>query len=255
MAVDTFTDPTYTIFMDRLEKILRNIGLEEQQVALFTDLSKNGPATVLELASRTGFKRPTVHFHAEQLLATQLIEEENRAGRRLLLACGYDSLRKIVQSKLDEAESTGELLASILDEVEVLSDIDRAGSIQFSMEEGVDAVLMVYRNAAASTGVLSFININASQKISEIRPIAFGKKQKQGFSFSECGPEGPAEEMTRFSWYSFRHSPVQIRGPVVNVLVYSRKVSIISVYEHNKIRVLTIEQPSLVEVMRGLLQR
>ncbi len=241
--------------MDRLEKILKNIGLEEQQVLLFADLSKHGPATIMELATRIGMKRPTVHFHVEQLLEEKLLEEEQRAGKRLIMACQYEKLKQIVQSRLQEAESTGEMLAGLLDEAEALGDINKAGTIHVTIEEGVDAVLEVYHQAASAQEVVSFIILNASKKISEIRPLVFNRKLFKGFSFKEYGPEGPAEEMTRFSWYSFRHSPVHIRGAVCNVLVFGHKVVLISAYERSRLRVLSIEQPSLAEVMRGLLTK
>lgn len=84
------------------EKVLQNLGLNEKQAKIYLALLELGKATVVEIAKKSGLKRPTTYVVLDDLKTKGLVSEAPEKKRTLFIAEDPAVLEKNSKQNLSE---------------------------------------------------------------------------------------------------------------------------------------------------------
>lgn len=120
----------------RLEKELKQIGLEEKEAKVYLAALELGPASIQHLTKKSGIKRSTVYEMIKNLKGMGFMSETAKGKRKLIVAAEPESLKRGLKEK-------ERLLAEIMPELKSLSNV---GSVKpkIMFYEGRDGVKEIY---------------------------------------------------------------------------------------------------------------
>jgi len=183
------------------ENALKNLGLEEKEIALYLALLELGEAPVLAAAKHAGVKRPTAYVILEALEKKGFVSRFVRAGKTLFSP-------QHPQKLLTEAELRMKELETAMPQFEALFH-KKEGKPRVMMYEGKDRLDLALDEAFVIKGETLFIStIPLSQ---EAFPRTFRKADLVTFS-----PEFYARELIDESERS-REYAARVAGPYRNI--------------------------------------
>lgn len=131
---------------DKLEKILIDLGLSENEAKVYLAALNLGPSTILKIARAAETKRTTVYSVIESLKQKGLINIELKGWKKLFVAENPEKLDSILENKrIELKDSLPELMA-------VYNLKGGEGFIKYY--EGLEAVKSIYEN------ILKDVNIH-----------------------------------------------------------------------------------------------
>src|SRR3989344_606032 len=117
--------------MTKTEEALKNLGLNEKQVAVYVNLLQLGEATAYRIAEKSGLKRPTVYVVLEELRLKGLVLKIPYPKKQIYSAKPPEELIAESEDKLREVKR-------ILPELLALVKGDRKPSVMYF--DGTDGV-------------------------------------------------------------------------------------------------------------------
>ena len=99
-------------------KSLKQIGLKEKEVKVYTAILKLGSVSAQDIAHETGVKRTTVYLVLERLKQIGLVGEIVQRNKKIFFAEKPEKLLKIAQNKKKEIEKEEERIKEILPQLE-----------------------------------------------------------------------------------------------------------------------------------------
>ena len=99
-------------------KSLKQIGLKEKEIKVYTAILKLGSVSAQNIAHETGVKRTTVYLVLEKLKQIGLVGEIIQKNKKIFFAEKPDKLLKIAQKKKKEIEKEEERIKEILPQLE-----------------------------------------------------------------------------------------------------------------------------------------
>lgn len=247
--------------MKTLETLLLRLGFDELQSKIYSEVYFQGPLTVLEISSITGIKRPTVHFHVEQLLERKLLKAAVRQGRRVLVAESPEAFVTLVNEQKEQLQKTEHSLDRVIGETRSLLERKSIRGVSILVDEGLPSVIALYQEALAYGEVYSYIDIERSEEIVEVRRSLFDEAllQKKLDLFSEQYVTKSSDlpvyvkKLSVFQPFSFARTAVKLQGNIANILLFAG--SVIMITKETDWKVMKLDQPLLVQFIKGLLQR
>jgi len=139
--------------MATLKEELGKIGLDGDEAAVYTAALELGPATVLEIARKTGLNRTTLYAVTDRLIEKRLIAKSPNGKRAVLTAEPPEKIALLLQEKLAK-------LSDILPE---LVSLGRKGTTKPKMKyyEGIEGIKTIYRDSLHCTNktLLAFVGV------------------------------------------------------------------------------------------------
>lgn len=139
--------------MPNLNEELRNIGLEEDEAAVYAACLELGPASVLEMARKTKLNRTTLYGVVERLGEKQLITKSVTGKRILYVAEPPEKLALMLKNRLAKLD---DLLPELL-------SLSRNGVYKPKIKyvEGIEGIKNVYRDSLLSkeTTIVAFVGV------------------------------------------------------------------------------------------------
>lgn len=139
--------------MANLLEELKNIGLGEDEATVYAAGLELGPASVLELARKTGVNRTTLYAVLDRLLAERLFAKTIAGKKTLYVAEPPEKLKILLQERLST-------LNTVLPELLLLG---RKGVFKPTMKyaEGIEGIKNVYRDSLQSKEktVFAFVGV------------------------------------------------------------------------------------------------
>lgn len=248
----------YTDCMKSLRVLLAQLGFDETQAMLFTEISNTGPVTVLELSRTTGIKRTTVHFHIEQLLERGLLTEGVRRGRRVVTAVDLKKLSEIIDTQRQQVSALERSLEKVLQEASSAGTKEQSLGIQFSVEDGIQAVASVYHDALDSGEVYSYIDLVKIDGIDEVRMKLFQDIALRSSVYSyrelyysrDAALPSYAKKMKPYRPFVFARTQVKLSGSVVGVVCFDQTTAFI--VRDTEWKVVRLSQGMVTQLLMGL---
>lgn len=131
-----------------IQDVLRQIGLEEKEAAVYLALLELGTASVHPIATKAGIKRPTAYLILEELQKKGLTSLVPRAGKTLYTA---QSPEKLVQDLSKKQEMVKRFLPNLLALYNAKAD-----KPQVQLFEGKQAVRDLYDKLLTAKNVEFF---------------------------------------------------------------------------------------------------
>lgn len=121
---------------------LKNIGLSEDEAAVYAAGLELGPATVLEIARKTGLNRTTLYGVTDRLMEKRLLTKSVAGKRTLYVAEPPEKLTLMLKDRLAKLD---DLLPELL-------SLGRKGVYKPKIKyyEGLDGIKSVYRDSLQS---------------------------------------------------------------------------------------------------------
>lgn len=139
--------------MANLLEELKNIGLREDEATVYAAGLELGPASVLELARKTGVNRTTLYAVLDRLLTERLFAKTITGKKMLYVAEPPEKLKILLQERLST-------LNTVLPELLLLG---RKGVFKPTMKytEGIEGIKNVYRDSLQTKekAVFAFVGV------------------------------------------------------------------------------------------------
>ncbi|MFZ6022692.1 MAG: helix-turn-helix domain-containing protein [Patescibacteria group bacterium] len=246
--------------MKSLLMLLSQLGFDEAQSQLFTEIASTGPLTVLELSRTTNIKRTTVHFHVEQLISKGLVTEGVRRGRRVLVAVNTDRLAEIVEVHRMQVAAMEKSLARVLRDATEAGTGDQSYGVGFVVEDGVNALERIYKEALESGEVLSYLDVAKLDGLHDIRMELLNDISLRSslYSFKELfyardpGQPEYVKKLKAYKPFQCIRSSVKLSGNVVNILVFEKTVAFI--VRDTEWKVIRVTQGLLAPFVANMLE-
>jgi sugar-specific transcriptional regulator TrmB len=147
--------------MKKIEDYLTQLGLSEIESKIYEGLLDYGPCTILDLSSKTGINRVTVHYNVESLKKFGLAMETRSKSRRLIVAEPPEHLKYLIEQKEEQINSLKQKFPDILNTIKLsLSNTNQSEGATVKYYEGIEGVRLVYREVLKSTQIHSFVNVD-----------------------------------------------------------------------------------------------
>jgi sugar-specific transcriptional regulator TrmB len=121
---------------EKLEKSLKELGLEENEAKLYLAMLGTGPTTVLELARASGMKRANIYNLIDRLAELGLARIEPRGFKRVFVAEDPENLKVLLQRKKKALEETLPFLQELAQ--------NKGGTTFIKYYQGLNAIREVY---------------------------------------------------------------------------------------------------------------
>ena len=246
--------------MKSLLTLLRQLGFDDIQAQVYSEVHEMGPITVLELSRNTGIKRPTVHFHVEQLLERGLLNEGIRRGRRVVTAVDPEVFSKIIDEQKQQVKMLENSLNKMVSEMKESGSDSMSYGMGFCLEDGVGAVERVYSDAMTAGEVFAYIDVSRIDGLTDIRAKLFGDValRQSVYSYKELyysrDPGAPEylKKLRVYKPFTFTKSSVKLQGKIVNILCFEKTVAIIT--KDVEWKVMRITQPMVAQFIAALVE-
>ena len=126
----------FLTYMSKIEEELSKIGLSDKEASVYTATLELGPSGALQIARRTGLKRPTVYVILDQLKKRGLIELQLQGLKQKFAAASPDQFDAIIGEQKKRFDS-------ILPDMLALYKL-RGAKSQIKYFEGAEGIKSVY---------------------------------------------------------------------------------------------------------------
>lgn len=150
--------------MPDYKTLLRSIGLNESEVAVYLTNLEIGPAQAQNLVKRSGFSRPATYLAIEQLTKKGLLSSVLRGKRHLYAAEPPERLLNYGRARLDNmATKLGEI-EGVLEDLRMLQKGERPSVKFFEGALGLRSILQDLVNSKPES-IDEIVNIDALRKV------------------------------------------------------------------------------------------
>lgn len=141
---------------------LKSLGLTEQETTIYLAGVELGPATVLQIARKTGVHRTTVYNTMQSLLEKRLFSESAQGKKRVFVPEGAEAFKAMLRQKMERVDAiAGELSA-----------LAGAGSVKpvVKFYSGLEGIKDVFRDATRAKedilyGIAGLENMNVKSPV------------------------------------------------------------------------------------------
>jgi sugar-specific transcriptional regulator TrmB len=227
-----------------LSQALTQFGLNDKQAKVYLACLELGPASILEIAKKSGINRATAYYIIEELIAKSLLTQTALKKRKLFAAAEPADIMNLIKEK-------EELLKSILPDLNALNNLSiKKPKIRFyEGDEGIYKVVKDYLTAHKEA--LKFANHEQFDLALKYDPELVSKRIKHNIFLRMIVPDLPK------SWEWQKKDKSQLRKTKIvsnkkypfqtEVTIYNNKIALTSYKE--KIGVI-IESKPIAETLK-----
>ncbi|MBI5158580.1 hypothetical protein HY992_00490 [Candidatus Micrarchaeota archaeon] len=107
--------------MAKEQEVLKQIGLSENETAIYLALLSSGSLSAYEIASKTGIYRPNVYDKLETLLSKGLVSYVTRNSKKYFIAAEPEKIEEYLNEEAGRLEDSKEKLKSILPQLSAMA--------------------------------------------------------------------------------------------------------------------------------------
>jgi len=150
--------------MPDYRNLIRSIGLNDSEVAVYLAALEGGPAQAQVLVKKSGFSRPATYLAIEQLMQKGLMSSVLKGKRNVYAAEPPERLVNFGKSRLDDMQVKIGEVENVLDELRLMQKGERPTVKYFQGPEGLKAIM---RDLVASKPETTeeIVNIDALYRV------------------------------------------------------------------------------------------
>lgn len=237
-----------------LQTVLKSMGLNDKEIAVYDALLPLGRGTVRELSARTGINRGTVHDILELLLGKGLVLSERQGSRRRFLLASPETIVAVLEERKralsDQAKKIQEVMPQLMSLYAKQGGRPRVE--YFDSDEGIkkilDDVLETLRAEDAKKEYVLYSSKSVRNYLYKLFPNFTKEKVKRGISTKVIGLGEGADP---------RHMAMAERKTIAHdapayMIVYGSKIALLSVAEDDMPFGVLIEDPKIAGTQRLL---
>lgn len=211
-----------------LEQTLQKISLTEKEARAYLAALELGSATVLDIAKKSGLKRPTCYVLLDQLVAKGCVKKEPHEKKTLYSAEEPERLIALVKTQEEALKDALPLLLAI--------QAGKKEKPKISVHEGADGMRHVYEDIFSSTQIWWFASIrDINKSFSDVTKAMLEVSKKKKTHVHEILTPDPEDIAYAKSAcadnYEIRIAPPEM--PIsIDMAIYQNKVAIFSIKRH-----------------------
>jgi len=227
-----------------LSEVLTQFGLNEKEAKVYLASLELGPASILQIAQKSGVNRSSIYYIIEDLKRKNLMTLTSQKKKQLLVPAEPNEIIKLLQDK-------EELFKSILPQLDALNNlgVKKPKIIYYEGEEGVYRVIKDYLTARKEA--LSWGNQEQFDLALKFDPNLAKKRAQKNIFLKLISPDNlKAREWQKNDKPELRKTKIispEFYPYKVQIILYNNKISITSAKE--KIG-LIIESEPISETMK-----
>ncbi len=236
--------------MPDYRNLIRSIGLNDSEVAVYLAALEGGPAQAQVLVKKSGFSRPATYLAIEQLMHKGLMSSVLKGKRNVYAAEPPERLVNFGKSQVDNlAVKVGEI-ESALDDLRLLRHGDRPAVKFYEGIEGLKAILQDLADAKPAD-TLEIANMDAVRGIFSTEELE--SVQKILTKIKAKGRAILAGKVSRVrEGVEARLLPKGDFGFEGDILIYGSRIAMVSF--KGRISGVVIENPIIAETYRALFE-
>ncbi len=132
-----------------MEKILKTLGLKDDEVKAFIFLLENGEMTAGNLAKKTGLSRPSLYGFLKKMQHTGLVVESQKNGIKTFFAGNEEKIDSILKEQISELENSRDRVKDAFSSLRTEGASVNPKFQLFEGKQGLQQVLkdmLLYRN-------------------------------------------------------------------------------------------------------------
>lgn len=226
--------------MNIVIKYLEQLGVSELEAKLYVSLLDTGPMSVRGLAESIGIKRTTAYLYIDLLIEKGLVIKIVKGAQKLVSPNPPDSLKYLVEKKLESAKLVQENFPTILKKInDLYPQVKASDEAEIKYYKGRNGVKKIYEEALKAKEFRSYVNIglmydnlpensqlfaealknNKSLKMYELIEDSVRSREQTEFQTSNASHER----------YFYKFLPKEVRLHAADTLIYDGKVAIVNV--------------------------
>ena len=231
------------------ETLLQEVGLSEKEAKVYLACLQLGEASILQLAKKSGLKRPHVYNVTESLSALNLLSKTQKENKTYFIAEDPKRLKDFINRR---EEKINQLLPSL----KALFNVPRGTKPKIKIYEGKQAMEGVYKEFPDYPEIL-FFGVSA-EKLSNAFPEVLKKilaefrrrktKIKELYNYSDKDIHFAKKNVSRYYKVKFIPKELHFYG---DSAIYGNKIVIISL---DNLFMVTIESDDVVNNFRTLFE-
>lgn len=235
--------------MPDYKSLLRSIGLNESEVAVYLTSLELGPAQAQLLVKRSGFSRPATYLAIEQLTKKGLLSSVLRGKRHLYAAEPPERLLNYGRARLDNMATKLTEVESVLEDLRLMQKGERPSAKFFEGPLGLRSILQDLV-ASKPESVDEICNIDSMRKLFSAKELEaaqniLDKHKARGRALFA----GRISAVRKGVEARILPKEFQFDG---DILIYNNKIAMVSYKD--KILGVVIENPILANTYRVLFE-
>lgn len=224
--------------MNNIIDYLQQLELSDIEAKLYLALLEIGPTTVRELSEAINIKRTTAYLYVDLLIEKGLIIKVIQGSHKLIAANKpEDSLKTLVEKKMDSAESTRSEFTTIIQQINAsYPQFKDVGDAEIKYFKGVNNARKIYEEALQADELRSYIKISKTEPLFPNTAAVFGKAFKENKKLkiweiiydTEFSGSPSKESRSQKGRYFYKYMPKSKKLSSEDILIYDNKVAVIN---------------------------
>lgn len=239
-----------------MEKLLKKLGLEEKEIALYLACLQHEPNNPANLARVTGIRRSTVYFYLEKLHKRGLISNVVKGKRQLITAIPPDdAFREFLSQEEEKVEQDKNVIAKL---IPVLTQAikHKTSSTQVTYYEGkagaraiIDKLIKENKDNHWFGSLETFFPIMKEEELYRHLTLRRMKQKTTAYAITDRRIlKNKRFNETLGNFREFRFLKEEIGIPA-GIQLFGNNIAIASL-DGEKIKTVLIEDPAMAQVLR-----
>jgi sugar-specific transcriptional regulator TrmB len=229
---------------------LKELGLNDKEIAIYMILLKSGPKTIWEIASSINYKRTSIYDYIKSLLQKNIIVKKIEDKKTFYTAVEPNYLLELINSKREKIISAVKHLNS-------LKTIDKTSPSKFIYYLGVEGIKTIMNTILSEENsiLLGYGSNKLSEEILRFYPENFAQKRLEKNIYLNAIIE-PISKFSAFKNKKFakltkiKHNPLMALQKIV-VFLTSKKTIILSM-DKNEPAGIIIDNKAIYDSQKSL---
>lgn len=240
--------------MKKIIEYLQQLELSEIEAKMYLTLLQAGPVSVRDLANLADVKRTTAYLYVDQLADRGLIVKYVKHNKKLVAANDPESLKHLVENKVESAKVAVSTLPSILERLQIsLPEYNSEDESEIKYYKGKLGIKKVYEDSLKSKELRLYANLSQLKSLLAQNDYILsydvyekGLEENKDLKIYEIVADTPGSiddfelDVTtqKNNRYQHKYMPSTVGLTSPGILLYDNKVAIIHGRENFSILVL-----------------
>lgn len=215
--------------MAKEHEILKQIGLSENETAIYLALLSNGSLSVYEIASKTGIHRPNVYDKLETLLKKGLVSYVIKNSKKYFIAAEPEKIQEYLEDEGERVNRNKERLNAILPQLSAMASLPKNPTKVevFEGKEGLKVFLMDIIRNAREVLITGIDDAKYDETLPTFMPRYFKELEARKIKERVITADRPGVFQFEAPTTNYRFLP-EIEFNPTNTFIYADKVAIVS---------------------------
>ncbi len=209
--------------------ILKQLGLSENETAIYLALLSNGSLSVYEIASKTGIYRPNVYDKLETLLKKGLVSYVIKNSKKYFIAAEPEKIEEYLNEETDKIKKNKEKLKTILPQLSAMAILPKMPTKVevFEGKEGLKVFLLDIIRTAKEVMITGIDDTKYNEALPTFMPKYFEELKARKIKERVITADRSGVFQFNNPTTTYRFLSEKEFNPT-NTFIYSNKVAIVS---------------------------